>query len=175
MFNTAHISRNARGQKLDQAAPALAAFNPDLYYTDEVGDHVKMPDAGSKVPGTPLIMTVTNKWNDGFDKAQVAAALKAVGEKAMSVDGVYAFQYGINEEKKENVVTEVYADASVIGKFFAVIGDPAEAFKAITTTDTIACGPKEQVDMAGGALKDFSPTLYFTDDLSNTVQGFGDL
>ena len=67
----------------------------------------------------------------------------------MGVDGVFSFQYAINEEKKENMVTEVYKDASVIGKFFAAVGDPAAAFKTITTTNTICCGPKAQVDQAG--------------------------
>merc|ERR1719487_280474 len=80
---------------------------------------------------SPLIMTVTNTWNEGETLETVSAALKAVQEKAMTVDGVLCFQYAINEEKKENQVTEIYKDASVIGKFFEAVGDPKEAFKAI--------------------------------------------
>merc|ERR1711907_765820 len=113
----------------------------------------------------PLFITVQNKWNDGQTKEQVVKALKDMGEKAMTVDGVRAFQYGINEEKKMNIVTEIYDDASVIGKFFQAVGETTlpPLIKAITTTSTIVMGPKDQVDLAAPALKDFSPQLYYTD------------
>jgi len=117
----------------------------------------------------PLIMSVTNTWNEGETMETVSAALKAVQEKAMAVEGVISFQYSINEETKTNVVTEIYTDASVIGKFFAAIGDPAEAFKAITTTETVCCGPKDQVDAAAGALGQFSPQLYYMDGCGAAV------
>merc|ERR1711907_203065 len=67
----------------------------------------------------PLFITVQNKWNDGQTKEQVVKALKDMGEKAMTVDGVYAFQYAINEETKTNQVTEIYRDAGCIQAFFA--------------------------------------------------------
>jgi quinol monooxygenase YgiN len=113
----------------------------------------------------PLIITVQNKWRDGETKESVSAALKHVGETAMKVEGVIAFQYAINEETKINQVTEIYTDAGVIGKFFEAIGDPAEAFKTIETTNTICCGPKAQVDMAAEAMKGagFTATLFYTD------------
>jgi len=111
----------------------------------------------------PLILSVTNTWNEGETMETVSAALKAVQEKAIAVEGVISFQYSINEETKTNVVTEIYVDASVIGKFFAAIGDPAVAFKPITTTETICCGPKAQVDAAAGALGQFNPQLYYMD------------
>ena len=82
----------------------------------------------------PLIMTVTNEWAEGETLESVSAALKAVQAKALATDGIYCFQYGINEEKKVNQVTEIYKDASVIPAFFAAIGDPAVAFKAIKTS-----------------------------------------
>eukprot|EP00947_MAST-08B_sp_MAST-8B-sp1_P001860 g1860.t1 len=158
--------------QVEAAAGALKDFSPTLYYMDDVGGAVNPPteDTGA---ATPLIMSVTNEWAEGASKEDVVAGLKAVQEKAMGVDGIYAFQYAINEEKKENHVTEVYKDASVIGTFFAAIGDPAEAFKTIKTTNTIACGNKEAIEAAGGALKDFSPTLYLNDELGSAAKGFG--
>ena len=92
--------------------------------------------------------------------------------KAMTVEGVRAFQYSVNEETKTNMVTEVYDDAGVIGKFFAAVGEvelPA-LIAAITTTETLCAGPKAQVDAASGALKDFSPTLFYTDECGECVK-----
>merc|ERR1711998_792549 len=117
----------------------------------------------------PLIMTVQNKWREGETLESVTACLKNVQEKALAVDGIYSFQYAIDAEKKLNQVTEIYKDASVIGPFFAALGDPAVAFKAIETTSTICCGPKAQVDAAAGALKDFSPKVFVSDDFGAAV------
>merc|ERR1711871_1757687 len=118
----------------------------------------------------PLIMTVQNKWRDGETLETVSACLRNVQAKAMTIDGIYSFQYAINEETKTNQVTEVYKDASCIGPFFAALGDPAEAFKAIETTSTICCGPKEQVDAAAEALAAFSPTLFYMDGVGAAVK-----
>merc|ERR1712159_7563 len=158
-------------EQVDAAASALAAFNPTLFYMDEVGPAVKT-DWSSTGQDMPLIMTVQNKWNDGETLESVSAGLKAVQEKAIGVDGVMSFQYAINPDTKINQVTEVYADASVIGKFFGALGDPAEAFKTITTTSTICAGPKAQVDAAGGALAQFNPTLFYMDSVGGAAKGF---
>jgi len=167
---TSTICCGPKGQ-VDGAAGALAQFNPTLFFTDAVGAAVK-PPTGPPFDGMPLIMTVQNTWNEGETLESVTACLKAVQEKAMTVDGVLSFQYAINEETKTNQVTEVYTDAGVIGKFFEALGDPAEAFKAITTTSTICCGPKAQVDGAAGALAQFNPTLFYTDSIGACCQGF---
>merc|ERR1719387_1719605 len=90
----------------------------------------------------------------------------------MTVPGVRCFQYAIDEATKTNQVTEVYDDAGVIQKFFAAVGEkelPA-LIAAITTTSTICAGPKEQVDAASGALKDFSPTLFYTDECGDCAK-----
>ena len=57
--------------------------------------------------------------------------------------------------------------------FLGAPGDPAAAFKPITTTNTIVAGPKAQIDLAAPALAAFSPTLYYSDEVGAAVQGFG--
>merc|ERR1712227_36537 len=152
-------------EQVDLAAPALEQFSPQLFYTDECGDCVKMPEKTGKA--FPLIMTVQNTWNEGQTKEQVVKALKDMGEKAMTVDGVHAFQYAINEEKKLNQVTEIYEDAEVIGKFFAAVGEVElpQLTAAITTSSTIAAGDKASTDAAAGGLEQFSPKLFIMDDV----------
>jgi len=161
--------------QVDAAAEALkgAGFTATLFYTDECGECVKMPEKTGKP--FPLIMTVQNTWNEGQTKADVVKALKNMGKKAMTVEGVYAFQYGINEEKKLNQVTEIYESAEVIGKFFAAVGETTlpPLVKAITTTKTLASGSKADTDAAAGGLAQFSPTLFVMDDVGAACQGFG--
>merc|ERR1712216_108554 len=104
---------------------------------------------------------------------EVAAALKKTQEVAMTVDGVICFQYAIDEANRKNQVTEVYRDASVIGGFFAAMGDPAKdptcplaKLGAVTNNppgSVTACGPKAQVEAAAGALEQFKPALLFSD------------
>lgn len=158
--------------QLDAAAGAFAAFTPAMFVTDGVGGAVSMPTAASGAD-QPLIMTVQNKWREGETLESVTACLKAVQEKALTIDGIYCFQYAIDAEKKLNQVTEIYKDASVIGPFFEALGDPAEAFKAIETTSTICAGPKEQVEAASGALSAFSPQIYYSDPFGAACKGFG--
>jgi len=159
--------------QVDAASGALKDFSPTLFYTDECGDCVKMPDKTGKP--FPLIMTVQNTWNEGKTKAEVVKALKDMGEKAMTVDGVRAFQYGINEEKKLNQVTEIYDDAGVIQKFFGAVGETTlpPLIAAITTTSTIVCGAKADTDAAGPALAQFNPQMHNVDDVGAQCQGYG--
>merc|ERR1712216_602399 len=151
------------------------AAKEDPVKTKEDGAAEKKP-ADKKPAGgpiEPLIMTVTNVWNEGKTLEEVAAALKKTQEVAMTVDGVLCFQYAIDEANRKNQVTEIYRDASVIGGFFAAMGDPAKdptcplaKLGAVTNNppgSVTACGPKAQVEAAAGALEQFKPALLFSD------------
>jgi quinol monooxygenase YgiN len=157
----------------DGVAEALGNFNPEFFYTDDVGGAVAMPE-GPTGADMPIIMTVQNTWNEGQTKEQVVAALKQMQEKAITVDGVYAFQYAVNEEKKLNQVTEIYKDGGAIGAFFGAVGEvelPA-LVGAITTTSTIATGPQAQCEGVAGALEKFGPQFFYSDAVGAACKGF---
>jgi hypothetical protein len=146
--------------------PALQKFNPVCYYNDAIGTQHK-PAAAANMAEAPITLTITNKWNDGKSKAEVAAVLKAAGAAALAADdGVYAFQYAMNEAKKENTLTEIYKDGAAVGAFLKA-AEPLlpTLFGVIETTKVIASGPKAAMEAAAPALEKFNPVCYFTDDV----------
>ena len=163
----------AQGPKavLDSLSDALAKFSPKVYYTDAVGCAHKPAEAKCSAQA-PITLTIANTWNEGKSKDEVAGVLKAAGAAALAADpGVYVFQYAINEEAKENTLTEVYKDGAAVGAFLKA-AEPLlpTLFGAITTTKVIASGPKELLDAAGGALAKFNPTVYYTDAVGSAVK-----
>merc|ERR1711934_405600 len=152
------------------ANTAIAKFNPTCYFTDAVGSQARKPaSAVSAAPG--ITLTITNTWNEGQTKDKVAGTLKAAGDAALAADpGVYVFQYAMNDDKKENTLTECYKDGAAVGAFLKA-AEPLlpTLFEAITTTRVMASGPKAELDAAGGALSKFNPTIYYTDDVGSAI------
>ena len=125
-------------------------------------------------PSAPVILTIENKWNAGKTQREVTAALKKMSAACMAVDGVYAFQYAVDEAKKVNSLTEVYKDVAAIGAMLAATASvQSELFGVITTTRTICSGPKAQVDAVYETLAKLGTEFFYTDAVSPAFVGFG--
>jgi len=171
VITTTEVIASGPKAVLDAAGGALAKFNPTIYYTDAVGCAYKQPAAKVSAEA-PITLTITNTWNEGKSKAEVAEVLKAASSAALAADpGVYGFQYAMNDDKKENTLTEIYKDGAAVGAFLKA-AEPLlpTLFGVITTTKVVASGPKAVLDAAGGALAKFNPTIYYTDAVGSAFK-----
>ena len=119
-------------------------------------------------PTPPITLTVENKWNEGKTKEEVAAVLKEFSEACMKVDGVYSFQYAMDEENKCNFLTEVYKDAAGIGGMMAASKElQPKLFGVITTTRVVCSGPEAGIAPVKEALAGFGTEFFYTDPIGN--------
>ena len=100
-----------------------------------------MSPTRSRWPPAPITLTIENRWNEGKTRREVTAVLKKMSDACMMIDGVYAFQYSVDEARKVNALTEVYRDAAAIGAMMAGTASiQPELFGAITTTRVVCSG-----------------------------------
>ena len=122
----------------------------------------------------PIILTIENRWNQGKTLGEVTTMLRQMSATCMAIDGVYAFQYSVDEDKKANSLTEVYRDAAAIGAMTAATTALQSAlFSVITTTRVICSGPRAQVDAVRETLASFGAEFFYTDAVSPAFHGFG--
>lgn len=161
--------------QLDMVAPGLAAFSPELYYTDAFskggtapGDYDK-PEV--KLAAAPLIHSITNKWQEGKTKEDVVKMFNTMMEFALSQDGIYCFQYGIDEEKRISCLTEIFKDAATLGAFQAAgSANVGELLATIETTSVAISGPKEQVDGYKEGMAPFNPSIFDSAELGPAMK-----
>jgi len=158
--------------QVDAVKDGLSSFAGfEYFYTDAVGPAFDPEGTGDHAP---LILSISNKWKEGKTKDEVVGVLKATQEAAMATPGVFAFQYGVNEETKTNTLTEIYKDAAAMGAFSAAGAEGVKTLlDTIETTSLRLYGPKDQVDAVKDGLSAFAGFEYFyTDDVGSAMMKF---
>ena len=158
--------------QIDGVRETLAKLGAEFFYTDDVCPAFTLPPKGAGA-AAPIILTIENKWNDGKTKAEVAATLTKMSQACLAVDGVYMFQYAMDEASRINALTEVYADAAALGAMMAASrAAQSELFSAVTTTRVVCSGPEAAIAPVKETLAALGSEFFYTDAVCPAFAGF---
>ena len=150
----------------------LARRGAEFFYTDDVSPAFTLPPRAAAA-AAPIILTIENRWNEGKKKAEVAAALTKMSETCLAIDGVYMFQYAMDEASRRNTLTEVFRDASALGAMMtASRAVRSVLFGAVTTTRVVCSGPEAAIAPVKETLAALGSEFFYTDAVCPAFAGF---